>query len=147
MCSSASTTPDNFCTCDSYFTKIKIFVLHVYCSIFIEAAQHRTAPPLFNISMLRSSITGRLRLSVASVSASLISKKQSSFYFDQTLLGFLHNSPLPFVSRSITLRNSGPVLCSPSLRFDHTMANQSEPKSVHDFTVKVILFYFSFLVV
>uniref|UniRef100_A0A2C9WCI7 Glutathione peroxidase n=1 Tax=Manihot esculenta TaxID=3983 RepID=A0A2C9WCI7_MANES len=86
--------------------------------------------------MLRSSITGRLRLSVASVSASLISKKQSSFYFDQTLLGFLHNSPLPFVSRSITLRNSGPVLCSPSLRFDHTMANQSEPKSVHDFTVK-----------
>ncbi|KDP25447.1 hypothetical protein JCGZ_20603 [Jatropha curcas] len=71
---------------------------------------------------------------IASLSASLLIAKESSFNSKQTLLRSLHKSPLPLVPRSIRTGNSRPVLYS--LRFDHTMATQSEPKSVHDFTVK-----------
>ncbi|KAJ9173598.1 hypothetical protein P3X46_016715 [Hevea brasiliensis] len=86
--------------------------------------------------MLRSStsILSLRSLSVASSSAFLLLEKQSSFNFDQTLLRFLRNLSVPLVSQSITTGDSRPALCS--LRFDHTMASQSEPKSVYDFTVK-----------
>ncbi|KAJ6426603.1 hypothetical protein OIU84_022240 [Salix udensis] len=52
----------------------------------------------------------------------------------QALLPSLHNSPVSLISLSLRTEYSRPLLGY--LRFNHSMASQSSPQSVHDFTVK-----------
>ncbi|KAJ4823231.1 putative phospholipid hydroperoxide glutathione peroxidase 6, mitochondrial [Turnera subulata] len=86
--------------------------------------------------MLRSSlrIFPRRNLSIASLSASLILSKKLSFHSKPTLFQSLHNFPVPLVSGSIKAGDFRASLGS--LRFDHTMASNSNAQTVHDFTVK-----------
>ncbi|XP_002509790.2 probable phospholipid hydroperoxide glutathione peroxidase [Ricinus communis] len=84
--------------------------------------------------MLCSSSTRFLSLRSVGLASFLVSK-QSSFNSKQTLLQSFHNSTVPLVSRSINRTGNSRSVFS-SLRLDHTMAAPSEPKSVHDFTVK-----------
>ncbi|KAJ6701709.1 hypothetical protein OIU74_012977 [Salix koriyanagi] len=46
----------------------------------------------------------------------------------------LHNSPVSLISLSLRTERSRPLLGY--LRFNHSMASQSSPQSVHDLTVK-----------
>ncbi|KAF9685817.1 hypothetical protein SADUNF_Sadunf03G0093400 [Salix dunnii] len=82
----------------------------------------------------RSRLLSQKNIYFASLSASYIFSKPSSFNPKQTLLPSLHNSPLSLLSQSIKARVSRPLLGS--VRLNHSMASQSSPQSVHDFTVK-----------
>jgi glutathione peroxidase len=83
----------------------------------------------------RSRILSQKYLNFASLSASFLLSKQSSFNSKQTLLPSLHNSPVSLHSQSIKAGVSRRFLGS--VRLNHSMASQSGPQSAHDFTVKV----------
>ncbi|KAJ6933596.1 phospholipid hydroperoxide glutathione peroxidase [Populus alba x Populus x berolinensis] len=82
----------------------------------------------------RSYILSKKYLNFASLSASVLLSKQSSFNSKQTLLPSWHNSPVSLHSQSIKAGVSRRLLGS--VRFNHSMASQSSPQSAHDFTVK-----------
>ncbi|KAJ6347458.1 hypothetical protein OIU76_004021 [Salix suchowensis] len=83
----------------------------------------------------RSRLLSQKNIYLASLSASYIFSKQLSFNPRQTPLPSLHSSPLSLLSQSFKAAGiSRPLLGS--LRLNHSMASQSSPQSVHDFTVK-----------
>ncbi|KAJ6703598.1 GLUTATHIONE PEROXIDASE [Salix viminalis] len=81
----------------------------------------------------RSRLLSQKNIYLASLSAYIFSK-QLSFNPKQTPLPSLHNSPLSLISQSFKAGISRPLLGS--VRLNHSMASQSSPQCVHDFTVK-----------
>uniref|UniRef100_A0A6N2KRX3 Uncharacterized protein n=1 Tax=Salix viminalis TaxID=40686 RepID=A0A6N2KRX3_SALVM len=65
--------------------------------------------------------------------ASFLLSKHLSFNSRQAILPSLHKSPVSLISLSLRTERSRPLLGY--LRFNHSMASQSSPQSVHDFTV------------
>ncbi|GAV57939.1 GSHPx domain-containing protein [Cephalotus follicularis] len=76
----------------------------------------------------------RKNLRLTAVSASLLFTDRLAFNSAQTLLKSPQITQLSVLTRPTKTGFSRPVLCA--LRSDHTMASQSETRSVHEFTVK-----------